>query len=376
VPAAAQAAAYKASLPDFIDFSGHLLDVDKVYSVQLKGKRVQLLTLIGIGSCCTVYKGLLVARSGRAVPPDKQVLQQTTDKELWLLTEMAQPVGESPFIVQLYRTGVLHVGDSSSSSNGKYRLAVLELLGKSLESNLTATGPAHPKMIRIVMWQLLHALNMLHNNPSYRVVHRDLKPANIMLVPSMRPGQLGVKLVDLTSCAVIDRAQPASGSEGSRLGSSMTNSSDSSQDSLQCSVTDSLPLRGLFGTPFYMAPEVAALFDTDEAAAALLPGYSEKVDVYALGAIAVTMAAGGGRRLQEHKVVPPGVRQSEHLAGLISRFASGQLLVRGMTADNMQAYEGLRQFVGVCCAHDPAQRPSIADLKRRNIGPAWLHELS
>jgi hypothetical protein len=33
-----------------------------------------------------------------------------------------------------------------------------------------------------------------------------------------------------------------------------------------------------------------------------------------------------------------------------------------MTENNMQEYEGLRQFVGVCCTRDPAERPGALQL--------------
>jgi hypothetical protein len=64
------------------------------------------------------------------------------------------------------------------------------------------------------------------------------------------------------------------------------------------------------------------------------------------------------------------------MAGLVSRFAAGQLLVGNMTAENMHKYEGLRQFVKVCCTRDPAQRPGVADLMytREPAVSDWLHE--
>jgi hypothetical protein len=152
--------------PDFIDFTGQLLDVAKVNSMMLKDKRVQLLKLIGIGSCCCVYKGVLVplASTLAAVTADKKqfvavkvyyvpsgdpgaraVLQQTTDKELWLLSAMAQPVCALSHVVQLYGTGLMHMNGSS------YRFAVLELLGKSLADSLKSTGPASFCEIKTVM---------------------------------------------------------------------------------------------------------------------------------------------------------------------------------------------------------------------------------
>jgi serine/threonine protein kinase len=218
---------------------------------------------------------------------------------------------------------------------------------------------------------------MLHNDPLYTVIHRDLKPDNIMLMRRSGVGELYVKIVDFNGCAVIDKAQPEIAGSSSLAGSSssLINDSSNSDSTLQC-VKDTLPLRCLRGSPLYMAPEVAALFDVDEAAAAKLPGYDERVDVYALGAIAVAMAAGGTGSLLQQFVVPPGVSRSKHMASLIDKFVSGQLLLGDMTAGNMQEYVGLREFVGLCCARDPTQRPSIAALKKRGSGHAWLHNLS
>jgi serine/threonine protein kinase len=318
-------------------------------------------------------------------PASRAALQQATDRELWLLKQMAQPVGETPDIVQLYGTGVLHLsssGNSSSTSgsndNGSsssFRFAVLEL-GQSLHAYLSRTGPARPQTIKVVMWQLVRAVSSLHNDPDFMIIHKDLEPGNILLLQNTRK----VKLMDFIGVAVVERSQP--GSSVGASSSSSNSSSLSSPHALQGGATHSLPLRSLFGSEFYMAPELATLLDADEAggaaAAAVLPGHNEKVDVYALGAIAMVMAAGGEGRLQELMVPPAGVGRRQHMAGLVSRFAAGQLLVGKMTADNMQEYEGLRQFVGVCCTHDPAQRPRVADLRYARREPpvaAWLHEV-
>jgi serine/threonine protein kinase len=405
-PAAAVLTAKRlASLPDLVELAGVVAEVDSVHSSRLQHKRVQLLEFIGVGGSCTVYKGLLLPPDGTATaaPPRKQVfvavmvycvpsgdpvscamLQHATDSELWLLKHMAQPVGDTPSIVQLYGTGVLHIGsssssgssDGSSSSSHSFRFAVLEL-GQSLYGHLSRTGPAPPKTIKLVMWQLVHAVSLLHNDPFFMIIHRDIKPDNILLLPSRRKGELKVKLMDFNVIAVVERPQLGSSAGG---GSSSSNSSSHGlPQSLQRGDTNSLPLCSVLGSDLFMAPEVAALFDADDAggaaAAAELPGYNEKVDVFGVGVVAFVMAAGGEGRLRQLMVPPAGVGRRQHVAGLVSRFAAGELLVGNMTADNMQEYEGLRQFVGACCAHDPAQRPSIADLKRPGVAPAWMHEV-
>jgi serine/threonine protein kinase len=253
---------------------------------------------------------------------------------------------------------------------------VLQLAGELLHTYLSRTGPVAPNIIKLVMWQLLDAVIYLHNHdPSLVIIHRDLKPGNILLLPDI----YNVKLIDFNGAAVVERSQPGSSEAGSSSSSSNSNSHSSSQ-ALQVVATHSLPLRSLFGSELYMAPELTALFDADEAggaeAAVVLPGYNEKVDVYALGAIAMVMAAGGQGRLKELMVPPAGVGRNQHLEGLVSRFTAGQLLVGNMTVENMHKYEGLRQFVKVCCTRDPSQRPSAADLERPSVQPvcAWLHD--
>jgi serine/threonine protein kinase len=394
-----------------------VLDVDDVYSAQLKDKRVQLLELIGVGSCCSVYKGLLLPCIGpsTAAPPGKHEfvavkvyhvpsgkvtarasLQMSTDIELWFLRRKVQPVNDPPNVVRLHGTGTLHVnstgnsstaggssvsGGDNSSSSSSFKYAVLEL-GQSLATGLNSMGPAPLKKIKSVIWHLLHAVSDLHYyNPDFMVIHRDLKPDNILLVPHARAKHLKVKLMDFNAIAAVHRSEPGSSIGGSSSGGGKDRSSQELPPNLQCGSTASLPLFTMIGSELYMAPEVSARFDAYDAdgaaAAAALPGYNEKVDVYALGVIAMVMVAGGDGRLKELMVPPAGVRRKQHLAGLVSRFAAGQLLVGNMTAENMHKYEGLRQFVGVCCTHDPAQRPGIADLKRKAVPPvsAWLHAL-
>jgi serine/threonine protein kinase len=396
-----------------------VLDVEDVYSAQLQDKQVQLLELIGVGSCCSVYKGLLLPCIGpsTAAPPGKHEfvavklyhvpsgkptarasLQMSTDMELWFLRRKLQPVDDPPRTVQLHGTGILHVdstgnsssnaggssvsgGDSSSSSNS-FKYAVLEL-GQSLATGLNSMGPAPLENIKSVIWYLLHAVSDLHYyDADFMVIHRDLKPDNILLVPHAHAKHLKVKLMDFNAIAAVHRSQSGSSISGSSSsGGGKDRSSQELPPNLQCGGTASLPLFTMIGSELYMAPEVSARFDAygagGAAAAATLPGYDEKVDVYALGVIAMVMVAGGEGRLRELMVPPAGVGRKQHMAGLVSRFAAGQLLVGNMTAENMHMYDGLRQFVGVCCTHDPAQRPSIADLKRKQVPPvsAWLHKL-
>jgi serine/threonine protein kinase len=217
----------------------------------MKRKRVQLLEFIGVGGSCTVYKGLLLPCDGAtADPPDRQtfvavkvyyvpsgdpymraVLQQATDRDLSLLKQKARPVGDTPFIVQLYGTGSLHLsssGNSSSSPSGSdssssssFRFAVLEL-GVPLYPYLSRTGPAHPRVIKLVMWQLLDAVSHLHNGGSFMIIHKDLKPENILLLTTIHK----VKLMDFNGAAMVERSQPGS-SMSTAAGSSSSSSSHS-----------------------------------------------------------------------------------------------------------------------------------------------------
>jgi serine/threonine protein kinase len=282
----------------------------------------------------------------------------------------------------LYAYSTLYAAKINVLSIPGFKYAVLEL-GQSLATGLNSMGPAPLENIKSVIWYLLHAVSGLHYyDADFMVIHRDLKPDNILLVPHAHAKHLKVKLMDFNAIAAVHRSQSGSSISGSSSsGGGKDRSSQELPPNLQCGGTASLPLFTMIGSELYMAPEVSARFDAygagGAAAAATLPGYDEKVDVYALGVIAMVMVAGGEGRLQELMVPPAGVGRKQHMAGLVSRFAAGQLLVGNMTAENMHMYDGLRQFVGVCCTHDPAQRPSIADLKRKQVPPvsAWLHKL-
>ncbi|XP_039132826.1 LOW QUALITY PROTEIN: phosphoenolpyruvate carboxylase kinase 1-like [Dioscorea cayenensis subsp. rotundata] len=165
---------------------------------------------------------------------DKTLLTDSTDRQLVdreaKITLLA--AAGNPHVVQIY---AVYEDDSSIH-------LVLDLLpGPDLFERISAVGSPMPEPeAAAIIAQLMEALHACHQRG---VAHRDVKPDNVMFDSRGR-----LRLVDFGSAECFGEGRP---------------------------------MRGVVGTPYYVAPEVVAGRE-----------YGEKVDVWSAGVILYMMLGG------------------------------------------------------------------------------------
>ncbi|KAK2643641.1 hypothetical protein Ddye_018836 [Dipteronia dyeriana] len=167
---------------------------------------------------------------------DKSLISGDSLDSQCILTEpkILRFLSPHPHVVQIFST---HEDDS-------HLHIVLELCSsQDLYRRIIDNGVFSESESRVVITQVLQAISHMHN---LGIVHRDIKPDNIMFSADENL----VKLADFGSADFFSK-------ESGEL------------------------LRGVVGTPYYVAPEVVAGLD-----------YNEKVDVWSAGVVLYIMLAG------------------------------------------------------------------------------------
>ena len=163
---------------------------------------------------------------------------------------------------------------------------------------------------RRLLRQLLSALAYCH---SLGVVHRDLKPENLLLDESA-DGALNLKIIDFGYAALHE--------PGERL-------------------------RGLSGTPDYVAPEVLSWYEGDEADPSQAPEqveYDASCDMWSVGVIMYILLCG----------FPPFYAEAE--PDLIDRVRAGAYEFTSPYWDRVS--DAAKDLIARCLALRPDERPS------------------
>lgn len=194
--------------------------------------------------------------------------------------------------------------------------------GGSLAGLLTHGRIEDEMVIQVYTLQMLEGVAYLHQSG---VVHRDIKPENILLDHN------GViKFVDFGAAKVI------ANSGRTRV---------STKSMRPVTGTDNQSLNSMTGTPMYMSPEVITGSSTDR---------SGVVDIWSLGCCVLEMAT--GRR--------PWANLDNEWA-IMYHIAAGHK--PPLPSPDQLSEEG-RRFISRCLVHDPAKRPSAAEL----LNDPWM----
>jgi serine/threonine-protein kinase len=261
--------------------------------------RYRIVRRLGAGGMGTVYE---VRRTSDDQRLALKTLRGRADPEL-----MQRFAREAEIAAELHHDNLVPVLDVGIADGSLYLVMPL-IEGGSLEQQRAKFGDA--AFARPILAQIAAGLAALH---ARGIVHRDLKPANVLLAPHARIADFGLAAFDPTSLTLAsgsfelaDTAAPAA---------PLTRAGD------------------IFGTPRYMAPELAG------GAAAFSPA----ADLFAFGVLAFEMLA------NRQPFVEPVV-----MTRLENREPSSP------SVDLLPA--DLRSLVGSCLALDPASRPPATDL--------------
>ncbi|XP_022097280.1 mitogen-activated protein kinase kinase kinase kinase 5-like isoform X3 [Acanthaster planci] len=192
----------------------------------------ELLQRIGSGTYGDVYKAKMVADGNLAalkvikVDPGDDV--EIIQKEIAIMKECR------------HKNIVMYFG--SYSRRDKLWIAMEYCGGGSLQDIYHMTGPLTEEQIAYVCQETLHGLNYLH---TLNMMHRDIKGANILLTDDG-----DCKLADFGVSAQITQT--------------------------------TMKRKSFIGTPYWMAPEVAAVERTG--------GYNSQCDIWAVGITAIELA--------------------------------------------------------------------------------------
>ncbi|CAG9326758.1 unnamed protein product [Blepharisma stoltei] len=153
--------------------------------------------------------------------------------------------------------------------------------------------------VREIMKQLFSAISYLHCK---KVVHRDLKPENIILEENKNSEALSIKVIDFDSATFFNREKP---------------------------------MKGLFGTVYYIAPEV------------INSTYDEKCDIWSLGVIMYILLSGRA----------PFFGLSEF--SILKKVKQGEFSFEGQLWENIS--ESAKDLIRKMLTKDPSQRISAND---------------
>lgn len=144
-------------------------------------------------------------------------------------------------------------------------------------------------------------------------------------------------------------------------------------------------MKTAFGTPGFMAPEIARLFEQPTAAgaagaaagggqaAAANPApqlYDSSVDMWSLGAVTMVLFAGGLRRMAKQLGYNEVKDLLKDMPRVVNKFVHGGALLGPMTAANKHTYESLMDFVDDCCGIT-VPRMTAAHMMGKDR-PKWL----
>ncbi len=212
---------------------------------------------------------------------------------------------------RLTHPNTITIFDYGRTHDGVFYYAMELLDGATLQRIADLDGPQQPGRVVRILTMACAALSEAH---SFGLIHRDIKPANIMLC--MQGGEHDV--VKLLDFGLVKELEVDGGLDLTAAGA-------------------------LTGTPLYMAPESIREADAADA----------RTDIYALGAVAYFLLAGGvvfgGKSIVEVC--------SQHLTDCPEPFAT-----RGVTVP-----ADLEAVVLACLEKDPANRPQDAGELRRRL---------
>jgi len=249
---------------------------------------------------------------------------------------------EVSLLCRLDHPGVVKIFEHAFEEESGELVIVLELLrgGDGIDLLEKADGnPLSEKLLGRLVFQALTALCYCH---SQGVVHRDLKPENLMFLES----------VDLDAHAA------------------------------DCKLVDfgiaEAPLRGLFGTAEYMAPEVAALHGNRTAGEA--KDCTAKADVWSLGVTVFELLM---------DIKPFDGRDSQASFFLLKQFSDYKSLEKKFAQKEIwgQLSAEAHNFLETLLVADPEKRPSALEaLKhpwiemhrgaRTHLGPEMVQSLA
>ncbi|PAA48704.1 hypothetical protein BOX15_Mlig007973g1, partial [Macrostomum lignano] len=253
--------------------------------------RFERLEQIGHGASGVVHAGLDL-RTGSQVAIKQMLIAKQPKKELI--------VNEIVVMKETRHANIVNFLDSFLVGDELW--VVMEYLGGGSLTDVVTETCMDEDQIGAVCREVLGALHFLHEN---RVIHRDIKSDNVLL------GVDGsVKLTDFGFCAQLE-----SGGSGQR--------------------------HTMVGTPYWMAPELVTR-----------KSYGPKVDVWALGIMAIEMVDGE----------PPYLNENP-LRALYLIAANGRPLAR----DRHRVSGRLSEFTDSCLEVDAELRPSAGDLLRHPL---------
>ena len=215
--------------------------VDSHYIGKLIENRYRVESVIGRGGMGCVYRVEQVhLKKPLALKMlHENLLSRRSQVSKFLREARAISRLESPHTVRLYDFG----------RYGEIFYLVMELIeGRELDLILDEEGPLAPERAVRLLAQVCESLTEAH---SAGVIHRDLKPENIMVVAGA-DGEMA-KVLDFGLAKVHDAEDLETIQSG----------------------------RGMFGTPYYMAPEQIRALAVDA-----------RTDVYAVGAMAFRLLTG------------------------------------------------------------------------------------
>jgi ABC-type branched-subunit amino acid transport system substrate-binding protein/serine/threonine protein kinase len=257
--------------------------------------RYRVLARLGAGGMGRVF----LARSPGGRPVAVKVVREELAEDPEFRRRFAREVAAARRVNGFFTAGVVDADPEGVEGSPPW-LATAYVAGLSLIEAVRGHGPWPEASVRALGAGLAEALEVIH---AAGVVHRDLKPSNVLLAPD------GPRVIDFgISLAAENTALTQTGA--------------------------------MVGTPGFMSPEQLTGGDVGPAS-----------DVFALGAVVVYAATGGGP------------------------FGEGA----GQAVNFRAAYEppelggvppGLRELAARCLEKDPAGRPGVGELLQQLAGEA------
>jgi serine/threonine protein kinase len=279
---------------------GELLSLRDPYN--LVGRTIvekyQVKALVGIGGMGVVY-------NAQHLSLDRRVALKILQPNIALknLSTLGLFQKEAKLAARLLHENIVWIMDAGQTSDDIAYMVMEWLDGRTLDEELSASGPLAIERAAKILRQIVAALKEAH---AQHIIHRDLKPSNVMLIKRTAEQDI-VKVLDFGIAKLVNDT----------MGS---------------------PVSQVMGTPHYASPEQLQV-------GGRIDGRS---DVYSLGVMLYEMLTGklpfnassfqGLVRLQLTEPPPP---------------------IRNLRPEFPVALE---QFINRLLAKEPEQRPQIADV--------------